>query len=118
MAIGGSSQRSCSSSSACWAAQSGRSPTSLDFTRCLAAFAATITAWVQAKQYQTLATAYGITTQELGMVLSGSRTRDQRSRLGDFVGESEDAISREHTLWRASRGLRVRPIRHGERNLR
>lgn len=91
---------------------------SFDFIGVFAAFAATITAWVQAKQYQTLATAYGITTQELGMVLSEAELVTSEAGWADFVGESEEAISREHTLWRASRGLRVRPIRHGERNLR
>lgn len=35
-----------------------------------AAAAATVTAWVQAKQYQNLATAYGVTAQELAAVAS------------------------------------------------
>lgn len=87
---------------------------SFDFIGVFAALAATITAWTQAKQYQTLATAYGITAQELSMVLSEAELVTTEAEWADFVGESEEAISREHTLWRASRGLRVRSQRRGE----
>lgn len=71
----------------------------------LAALAATVTAWVQAKQHQNLSTAYSITSQELASIYS---EMDQASEAGwaKFVGQAEEAISREHTLWRASRGLR------------
>lgn len=89
---------------------------SFDFIGVFAAFAATITAWTQAKQYQTLATAYGITTQELAMVLSEAELVTSEADWAAFVGESEEAISREHTLWRASRGLQVRPTRREGRN--
>ena len=89
---------------------------SFDFIGVFAALAATATAWTQAKQYQTLATAYGITAQALSMVLSEATFVTNEADWADFVGESEEAISREHTLWRASRGLRVRTLPRGERN--
>jgi len=81
---------------------------SFDFIGVFAALAATITAWSQAKQHQTLATAYGITAQELGMVLTEAESVTSEADWATFVGESEEAISREHTLWRASRGIRPR----------
>jgi hypothetical protein len=81
----------------------------VDLLGVLAAVAATIIAWVQAKQYQTLATAYSVTALELASVASEAEAIDSEELWGEFVGQAEEAISREHTLWRASRGLRIRP---------
>lgn len=80
----------------------------LDFMGLLAAVAATITAWVQVKQHRNLATAYGVTAQELAAVASETDSLRDESKWAAFVGEAEEAISREHTLWRASRGLKIR----------
>lgn len=80
-----------------------------DFLGLFAAIAATIIAWTQAKQYETLATAYGVTALELASVASEAEGIEAEAAWGTFVGQAEEAISREHTLWRASRGLRVRP---------
>ncbi len=76
----------------------------------LAAIAATMTSWSQAKQFSNLSTAYGITAQELASIKSeiGSVAEEEWS---NFVGQAEEAISREHTLWRASRGVKY--PRHG-----
>lgn len=83
----------------------------IDLLGLFAAAAATIAAWVQAKQHQTLSTAYGVTAQELASVASEGEAVVDEGSWGRFVGEAEEAISREHTLWRASRGIRVRPRR-------
>lgn len=77
-----------------------------------AAGAAAAAAWVQAKQYQTLSTAYSVTSQELAAVASEVEALHEEALWPQFVAEAEEAISREHTLWRASRGIRVLP-RHG-----
>jgi hypothetical protein len=74
--------------------------------------AAAAAAWVQAKQYQTLSTAYSVTSQELAAVASEVEALHDEALWPQFVAEAEEAISREHTLWRASRGIRVRR-RHG-----
>ncbi len=76
----------------------------LDLLGVLAAIAATITAWVQAKQHGNLTTAYAITSQELASIRSATMSVPEK-KWAKFVGESEEAISREHTLWRASRGV-------------
>lgn len=78
----------------------------VDLLGILAAVAATITAWVQAKQHHALAVAYGITARELATVASELRQINEEDRWAEFVGQAEEAISREHTLWRASRGIR------------
>ena len=59
-------------------------------------------AWLQARQHETLGRAYSIAAQELAEIASRvdqSRTDDE---WGDFVDQAEEAISREHTMWRAS----------------
>ncbi|MGY1740068.1 MULTISPECIES: DUF4231 domain-containing protein [unclassified Blastococcus] len=83
----------------------------VDLLGLLGGIAATIIAWVQAKQYQTLATAYAVTALELASVASEAEAVSSEETWGRFVGEAEEAISREHTLWRASRGIRIRQPR-------
>jgi len=79
-----------------------------DILGILAAVAAAIVAWNQAKQHKTLATAYDITSQELASISSELDMVDAEADWAEFVGQAEEAISREHTLWRASRGIRIK----------
>ena len=79
----------------------------VDLMALFAAIAATITAWVQAKQHKILATAYSVTSQELAAVKSELDLIIDESAWAAFVSQAEEAISREHTLWRASRGVRL-----------
>jgi hypothetical protein len=71
----------------------------------LAAAAGGVMAWIEAKQHRNLATAYGIASQELASIASELPTLHSEDRWAAFVAQAEEAISREHTLWRASRGL-------------
>ena len=80
----------------------------IDLLGILAAAASAATAWLQAKQHQTLATAYWVTSQELATVASEVTTLTDEGAWPQFVAKAEAAISREHTLWRASRGVRAR----------
>ena len=73
----------------------------------VSALAAALTAWAQSRQYQTLSSAYSVTSQEVASVLSQLDSLQNESVWARFVGEAEEAFSREHTLWRASRGIRV-----------
>jgi SMODS and SLOG-associating 2TM effector domain 1 len=76
-----------------------------DFLGFLAASAGGVMAWIEAKQHRNLATAYGIASQELASIATELPTVNSEERWAVFVGQAEEAISREHTLWRASRGL-------------
>jgi hypothetical protein len=58
-----------------------------------------------------LSTASGVTSQELAAVASELEALTDERLWAQFVAEAEEAISREHTLWRASRGLRMRQRR-------
>jgi hypothetical protein len=75
----------------------------IDWAAIAAALAAAGVAWLQTKQHQTLATAYGIAAQELADVASQPEWPDSEEGWAHFVDEAEEAISREHTLWCASR---------------
>lgn len=61
-------------------------------------------AWTQAKQYQALAAAYSVACQELAEIRSRGASVEEEDEWAEFADQSEEAISREHTLWRASRG--------------
>lgn len=61
-------------------------------------------AWIQTKQYQTLASAYAVASQELAEISSRGARVNSEGDWATFVEHSEEAISREHTTWRASRG--------------
>jgi hypothetical protein len=67
------------------------------------ALVAASVAWTQAKQHQTLASAYAVASQELATIGAQiDRASTDEEEWAHFVDQAEDAISREHTLWRAS----------------
>lgn len=66
---------------------------------------AVLMTWVQVKQYRNLAESYGITSTELSLIEDAIPNIDTNEKFSNFVAESETAISREHTLWRARRTI-------------
>jgi len=70
------------------------------------AVVAAMTAWLQTKQYQMLATAYAVTAIELASVRTKIAWQKNENDWAKFVSDAEEAFSREHTLWKASRGVR------------
>lgn len=66
---------------------------------------AVLMTWVQVKQYRNLAESYGITSTELSLIEDSIPNIDTNEKFSSFVAESETAISREHTLWRARRTI-------------
>jgi hypothetical protein len=76
----------------------------------MAAIAAGAAAWSQAKQYETLEHAYSTASQELAIIRS-SLEKVREEEWAAFVDESEQAISREHTMWRAARSVDLRSDR-------
>jgi len=74
-----------------------------DMLGVFAAIASASVAWNQLNQHRNLVSAYGLTARELSIV------RDRINLVPDgewpsFVSDSEDAISREHTMWLARHG--------------
>lgn len=77
----------------------------IDLLGVAAALAAALGAWLQAKQHEELGRAYAVASQELAAIRSLIARPRTEEEWADFVDQSEEAISREHTLWRASRGV-------------
>lgn len=59
--------------------------------------------WLQLKNYQELKQAYTTTTGELNHILQDSSNVTDDVSLAKFVLDSENAISREHTMWLAQK---------------
>lgn len=74
----------------------------VDISGVLAAAVAGGAAWLGTKRHSTLATSYALATRELALVRAKLVDADEESWPA-AVAEAEDAISREHTLWLASR---------------
>jgi hypothetical protein len=67
-----------------------------------AATVAGFTSWSQAKQHSTLAASYALASHELADIASQITSVDSEEDWANFVDQGEEAISREHTMWRAS----------------
>jgi hypothetical protein len=59
--------------------------------------------WLQLKQHQELKQAYTTATQELNFIVTLSDEIINEDSFSKFVLDSENAVSREHTLWLAQR---------------
>jgi hypothetical protein len=59
--------------------------------------------WLQLKQHQELKQAYTTAAQELNFILDDASKVDTEAKLSKFILDSENAISREHTLWLAQK---------------
>jgi len=69
----------------------------------IATVIAGIAAWTQTKDYDTLASAYAVASQELNAIKTLIVHQETEEDWANFVSNAEESISREHTLWRASR---------------
>jgi len=76
---------------------------SLDLLSVVAVLSTVAVAWLQIKQHATLAESYGVAASELSAISESLPTQDDESAWARFVDQSENAISREHTTWRAKR---------------
>lgn len=59
--------------------------------------------WLQLKQHQELKQAYTTAAQELNFIQASFGNVNSDIELAEFVLDSENAISREHTLWLAQK---------------
>lgn len=76
----------------------------VDLAGILAAFVASLAAWVATKQFSQLASAYRVAAVELALQ-EDVLTRVSVEEWTNAVANAEEAISREHTMWLASRGI-------------
>lgn len=78
-------------------------PLPVDLTGVLGSIISASAAWLVLKQHAQLASAYSTTSRELAIQEDFLDGTDE-GEWGRAVSDSEEAISREHTMWLASRG--------------
>jgi hypothetical protein len=59
-------------------------------------------AWLETKQHHTIARAYRVAAEELDSIARLIPQQTEEASWARFVAEAEEAISREHTMWKAS----------------
>lgn len=79
---------------------------SFDFVGVFSAATASAVAWAAVKQFEVLGRSYAVASNELSSIEAriNSQPWEERS-WATFVNEAEEAISREHTSWQASRAV-------------
>jgi hypothetical protein len=75
----------------------------LDLASLAATAIAVIAAWTGVKQYDALERAYNLAAHDLTLVDDRLRNVDTEKDWALEVADAEESISREHTMWRASR---------------
>jgi hypothetical protein len=81
----------------------GRPESKIKLTGLFTSLASALIAWLQLNQHKELAQSYCVTELDLGLVQEQAQYVKSDRDLSDFVGDAENAISREHTLWTARR---------------
>lgn len=64
-----------------------------------------ILGWIQIKRYQELASSYSLTAHEITFAKNEYSRALAEQSFADFVGDAENAFSREHTQWYARKDL-------------
>lgn len=75
----------------------------LDLIGLFGAVVAAMVAWSEMRQNSTLASAYSVAAQELSDVMTRASRAMSEDEWSGFAANAEEAISREHTMWAASR---------------
>lgn len=75
----------------------------LSYTSLAITLTSVLLAWLQLKRYQELSESYAITAMELKFIKDKSKFINGDEELDKYVDDTENAISREHTLWLARR---------------
>jgi hypothetical protein len=74
-------------------------------TDVLVAIAASILSWMQAKRFSELAASYALTAHEISFIKADAMKWLTNESFSTFVGDAENAFSREHTQWVARKDV-------------
>lgn len=74
-------------------------------TGILVAIAASILSWMQAKRFSELAASYALAAHEINLIKEQSLFPNTPEEFSAFVGDAENAFSREHTQWVARKDV-------------
>ena len=61
--------------------------------------------WLQTKRFQELAASYSLTAHDISLLKLQLNDANTKDKFSAFVGDAENAFSREHTQWRARRDV-------------
>lgn len=67
--------------------------------------ASSVMAWLQTKRFQELQASYTLTALEISLLKETQPTDDDEAKFSSFVGDAENAFSREHIQWQARRDV-------------
>lgn len=67
--------------------------------------AASLLSWMQAKRFTELSASYALTAHEIGFINEQLERISTEDEFSKFVGDAENAFSREHTQWAARRDV-------------
>lgn len=68
-------------------------------TDVIVAIAASVLSWMQAKRFSELAASYALAAHEIGLIREQALLPGKDEDFSVFVGDAENAFSREHTQW-------------------
>lgn len=74
-------------------------------TDILVAMAVSILSWMQAKRFSELASSYALAAHEISLIKEQSMLPYTDEKFSLFVGDAENAFSREHTQWVARKDV-------------
>lgn len=69
------------------------------------AAAASLLSWMQAQRFSELAASYALAAHEISLIKEQSLLADSDEKFSLFVGDAENAFSREHTQWVARKDV-------------
>lgn len=69
------------------------------------ALAASLLSWMQTKRFSELAGSYALAAHEISLMREQANFQDTDSKFSVFVGDAENAFSREHTQWAARKDI-------------
>ncbi|MFC0104508.1 DUF4231 domain-containing protein [Sphingopyxis terrae] len=69
------------------------------------AVAASLLSWMQAKRFSELAASYALAAHEISLIREQSLIPSTDEQFSLFVGDAENAFSREHTQWAARKDV-------------
>ncbi len=65
--------------------------------------AGALMAWIQTRRFQELAASYSLAAHEISLLREGAPDDRDENNFSEYVADSENAFSREHTQWQARR---------------
>lgn len=74
-------------------------------TDVLVAAAASLLSWMQAKKFSELAASYALASHEISLIKEQAFQANSNNEFSVFVGDAENAFSREHTQWVARKDV-------------